>query len=326
MSEEANPVYDIVIVGGGASGLSAAIYATRRELKTLVISQDVGGQAATTPDIENYPGVGLINGLALMNSFKDQAEKFGAEFKFETVKQVTKTENGNFIVHTNTFSVETQTVILAFGLSHKHLDIPGEEDFQGNGVTYCATCDGSLYKGKNVVVVGGGSSATETVIYLSDIAKHVTLINRSDAFRAEPILLDKIKAKSNVDVILDATPKEIRGETCVTAFIVTDNKTQKDLSVACDGVFVEIGFTVKADWTQGLVATDERKQIKITPKCETNVPGIFASGDVTTIAFKQVVISAGEGAKASLQAYQYLLGKSGKRGAFIDWGAKKIKQ
>jgi len=317
--------YDFVIVGGGAAGLAAALYASRREMKTLIISQDVGGQAATTPDIENYPGIDFIHGATLMDKFKKQAEKYSSEFVFETVDKITK-EDDFFMVHTNTFSVKAETVLLAFGLSHRHLGVPGEEELAGKGVSYCATCDSPLYKGKNVVVVGGGNSAMDSAILFSKIAKEVTVINKNAEFRGESVLMEKMHAAENVKVIFNADTKRIvdkPGKGIVSHIVVQESEKKDETEIPTDGIFVEIGFTVNADWIMGLVDTDERKQIKINTNCETNVPGIFAAGDVTTVEYKQIVISAGEGAKAALQAHKYLLKKSGKRSAFIDWGKKK---
>ena len=196
----------------------------------------------------------------------------------------------------------------------------------GKGVTYCATCDAPLYKGKNVTVVGGGNCAMDAAILLSKIAKTVIVVNKNPEFRGESVLMDKIKAVSNITTMFNATSKAVldkekKGR--VSHLVVADVQSKKETEIPTDGIFVEIGFTVNADWIKGLVDIDERKQIKITPNCETNVPGIFAAGDVTTVEYKQVVISAGEGAKAALQAHAYVMQKSGKRTAFIDWGKKK---
>jgi len=319
-------LYDFVIVGGGAAGLTAALYSSRREMKTLIISQDVGGQAATTPDIENYPGIVFSHGVDLMETFKKQAEHFGAELVFDSVNKIEKLDDGSFGVHANSFVVQAEAVLLAFGLSHRHLEIPGEEEMIGKGVTYCATCDAPLYKGKNVTVVGGGNCAMDAAILLSKIAKTVIIVNKNSEFRGESVLMDKIKAASNITTMFNTNSKAVldkekKGR--VSHLVVADVQSKKETEIPTDGIFVEIGFTVNADWIKGLVDLDERKQIKITPNCETNVPGIFAAGDVTTVEYKQVVISAGEGAKAALQAHAYVMQKSGKRTAFIDWGKKK---
>jgi len=318
--------YDFVIVGGGAAGLAAALYSSRREMKTLIISQDVGGQAATTPDIENYPGVEFIHGATLMENFKKQAEKYGTEFVFESVNKIERDKDDLFTIHTNSFSVKAETVLLAFGLSHRHLGIPGEEEMIGKGVSYCATFDAPLYKGKQVTVVGGGNSAMDAALLLAKIAEKVTVVNKNPEFRGESVLMEKMKAEPKIVTLFGADSKTVldkEGKGRVSHLVIQEAGAENETEIATDGIFVEIGFTVDADWIVGLVDLDERKQIKINANCETNVPGIFAAGDVTTVEYKQIVISAGEGAKASLQAHKYLLQKSGKRSAFIDWGKKK---
>jgi thioredoxin-disulfide reductase len=312
--------YDVIIIGGGAAGLTAAIYASRRAMKTLVISQDIGGQASTTPDIENYPGFESINGSELMNKFHKQAEKFGAEFVFDEVKQIKKNESGTFYVITVSEKYESATVILAFGLSHRHLGVPGEDYLTGRGVSYCATCDGPLYKGKRVVVVGGGNSALDAAIYLSKIASQVYLIHRQSTFKGEAFLIDRLAKLSNVELVREVVVTEIKGEQRVQSIVVTPaKKTDKTKEIPVDGVFIEIGCVVKADFIRGLVDLDEKDQINITPDCETSTPGIFAAGDVTTVTYKQIIVSAGEGCKAALQAYMYVQKKRGKKGVIIDW-------
>ncbi|RJO59449.1 hypothetical protein C4546_02020 [Candidatus Parcubacteria bacterium] len=315
--------YEIVVVGGGASGLVAGLFTSRRMLKTLIISQDVGGQAATTPDIENYPGYDKVDGLDLMHKFKNQAEKFGAIFRLETVQSIEPLPENHYRVNTNTFSVETEVVILAFGLSHRHLDIPGEQEYVGKGVFYCAICDPKYYEGKNAVVVGGGSSAAQAALSISELAKQVTVVNLNPALSAENILIQRLNEKSNVKVISNMQTKAIQGKDWVEGILVADKGTKQEQILPCDCVFVEVGYMAKAGWIKDLVKTDQRNQIIISPNCETSRPGIFAAGDITTISFKQVVISAGEGAKAALEAHQYLLAKQGKRAGKIDWGTKK---
>ncbi len=308
--------YDVIIVGGGASGLTAAIYTTRRALKTLVISQDIGGQAATTDIIENYPGYESITGPELMTKFHAQAEKSGAEFVFDEVKKVEK-QGDFFSVQTTSQAYKAKSVILAFGLSHRHLDVPGEERLIGKGVTYCATCDGPLFKGKKVAVIGGGNSGVSSALYLADIAEHVYLIGRNEKLKAEDVLVTQISTKKNIDTIYNATIEEVKGEEKVESLVIkTPTGTQ---IIPLEGVFVEIGYVVKADFIKGLVDVDAQNQIVINSACETSVPGIFAAGDVTTVTYKQIVISAGEGCKAALQAYKYLQQKQGKRAVMIDW-------
>jgi len=316
-------VYDVIIVGGAAAGLTAAIYTARRAMKTLVITQDIGGQAATTSDVENYPGFELIEGPELMQKFYKQAEKSGAEFVIEEVKEVKK-EGDIFKVVNNTQTYETRAVILAFGLTHRHLGVPGEEGLIGKGVSYCVTCDAPLFKNKDVAVVGVGNSALDAAELLSKMAKKVYLIHRRDKFRGEQILVDRVKAAENVEILYESKVIEIKGEQLVNSIIVANVKNeQQKKEIPVNGIFVEIGFKVKADLIKNLVKLDNNNQIVITADNETSTPGVFAAGDVTNISYKQIITSAGEGAKAALQAYKYLnAGKSSAVG--IDWGKKKV--
>ncbi len=324
MDEKNTPYYDVVIVGGGAAGLTAAIYTSRRALKTLIISKDIGGQAALTNEIENYPGVGLIDGFDLMNRFLEDAKKFGAEFKSGEVKEIEKKGEGDFLVKTTVGDFKAAAVILAFGLTPRDLGVPGEEEFKGKGVSSCATCDGPLYKGKVVAVVGGGNSALDAAEYLSRIAKKVYLIHRRDQFRGDEILVERVKSKDNIELVLNSKVKEIKGEERVKSIVVVDvNDESKEREIEVDGVFVEIGHVAKTKWLGDLVEYDERGQIKTNKNCETKTPGIFAAGDVTDIEYKQIIISGGEGAKAALQAYKYLQQTKGIKGAGIDWGVVK---
>ncbi|MEA1981444.1 MAG: thioredoxin-disulfide reductase [candidate division Zixibacteria bacterium] len=314
--------YDIIIVGGAPAGLTAAIYSSRRAMKTLIITQDIGGQTATTPEIENYPGFPeKIDGIKLMDNFKKQAENTGTKFVFEEVKGVTKEKDG-FKVKTNTREFETKSVILSFGLTHRHLGVPGEEKFAGKGVSYCATCDAPLFKKKDVAVVGGGNSALDAALLLSKIANKVYLVHRRDEFRGEQILIDRVMEAENIEMVYNSKVKEIKGEMLVGSIMVGDiNDKSKTRKIDLQGVFVEIGFQVKGDLVEGLVDLDERKQIIVNKNCETSTPGIFGAGDVTDIEYKQIVISAGEGAKAALSANKFI--NSGKITG-VDWGSQKV--
>ncbi|MBU1039103.1 FAD-dependent oxidoreductase [Patescibacteria group bacterium] len=323
-------MYDTIIVGGGAAGLTAALYASRRAMKTLILSQDVGGQAATTTEIENYPGTGLVTGPDLMNNFKEQAEKFGAEFKIGEVIKITEVKDEKslpiFTVLTSTESFRAYSVILAYGLTHRHLGVPGEKELGGRGVSYCATCDAPLFKNKTVAVVGGGNSAVDAALLLAKLCPQVYLIHRSKDFRAEAVLVEQLK-QAHIEVILESEVKEIAGQEMVEKIILksTDPKNN-NRSIEVQGVFVEVGFVVNSQLIEGLVALDERKQIKINLDSETSRPGILAAGDITNIAYKQIVVSAGWGATAALRAYEYLQKVRGFRGVKIDWGVKDKKQ
>lgn len=324
---EANKTYDVIIVGAGAAGLTAALYTGRRAMHTLVVTQDIGGQAATTNEIENYPGVGLVDGPSLMNQFKEQAEKHGTEIAYAEVTKIDKRMDAEskpvFTVRTNTEAYEGHTVILAFGLTHRHLGVPGEQELGGKGVTYCATCDAPLFKGKTVAVVGGGNSAVDAALLLSKHSPKVYLIHRSDEFKAEAVLVEQLK-QDNIELVMNSETKEIKGDTRVRSVVVRDVKdASREREIAVEGVFVEIGYVVNSKFIDGLVDLDERKQVKINLNSETSTPGIFGAGDITNISYKQIVISAGWGATAALKAYEYLQRVRGFRGVSIDWGRAK---
>ena len=313
--------YDVIIVGGGPAGLAAAIYASRRAMKTLVISKDVGGQAAMTDEIENYPGFETVGGLELSQKFKDQAIKFGAEWMFNEVVGLDKAGEFFVIETGDQQKISTKTVILAFGLTPRNLEVPGEKELAGKGVSYCAICDGPLYKNKTVTVVGSGNSALDAAEFLSKICKQVYLLSRSDQFKGEQVLLDKVQAAANVQMIYNAVTTEIKGQSRVEALVYQTPDGQKQ-EIKTDGIFVEIGHIAKTSWLDGLIELTDRREIKIGRDCQTNVPGVFGAGDIADISYKQVVISAGEGAKAALQAYKYL---QGNRPVLPDWTTKKKK-
>lgn len=311
--------FDVIIVGGGAAGLTAALYAARRGVSTVVLTQDIGGQASTTSTVENYPGIDLADGLTLMMTFKAQAEKYGAEVRLEEVTGIKKTDAG-FAVTTHAGAYTSTAVILAQGLTHKHLDVPGEERFIGRGVSYCATCDAPLFKGKPVAVIGGGNSAMDAGLLLSKFCPSVTVITTHAEFRGERVLIERMQAAPQITTVTNAKTLEVLGESTVTGVVLEQDGQRRTVPV--EGVFVEIGYTVNPKLMTDLVALDKRNQIVIDPSTNgTDVPGLFAAGDVTTINQKQIVISAGEGAKAALSVDRYLqsLGKKPVTGP-TDWG------
>jgi thioredoxin reductase (NADPH) len=309
--------YDLIIIGGGPAGLTAAIYAGRRNLKTLLITIAVGGQVLEAERIENYPGFLGVKGSKLMERFQKQAIKSGAEIVLEEVKEIKEIEGG-YAVKTNAKEYTGRAIILAFGRTPRNLNVPGEEKFRGKGVSYCATCDMPLFKEKTIAVVGGGNAALEAALYGSKVAKKVYLIHRRDEFRGFESFVEKIKKKENVELVLSSIVTEIKGEDTVKSIVVQDLKTNQLKELQVDGVFVEIGSEVKTDFIKNLVKLNENNQIVITNNCETFYPdkdeirpGVFAAGDVTSTPFKQIVTAAGEGCKAALQAYNYLHGIKG---------------
>jgi len=321
MSKDIKDIYDVIIIGGGPGGLTAALYSSRRALKTLVLTKDFGGQAAITYDIENYPGVELTDGLSLMQKFAKQAQGFGAEIKYGEVKKIEKTGD-QFKIKTQDQDCSSRALILAFGLTPRDLDIPGENQFRGRGVSYCATCDGPLYKNKTVAVIGGGNSALDATEYLAKLSKKVYLIHRRDQFRGEEMVVSRIKKNPKVEMILSSEIIEIKGDKIVKSILIKNNGGSDVKELMVDGIFVEIGYSAKTDFIKDLIKLNDSGEIITDKDTNTSYPGIFACGDVTNCAYKQVVISAGEGAKAALQAYKYLGLQRGEK-ILPDWEIKK---
>lgn len=304
-------VYDSIIIGAGAAGLTAAIYAVRREMKTLVIGRDVGGQMLWTNEIENYPGFSSITGFELIEKMKKQVLDFGVEIKIADVQKIEQSTGGDFIVYTSREKLMAKTVIMAMGLSPRRLDIPGESKLSGKGVTYCATCDGPFFKNKTVAVVGGGNSALDAAELMSKIAAKVYLIHRSGTFKAFEALVAEVKSRSNVEIRLHSEIKEIIGENKVEKIVVRNSSDDTEDSLDVDGVFVEVGRIAGTDLVAEFVDRNSQNKIIASPKCETRTPGLFAAGDVTDVEFKQITVATGQGTIAALTAYQYLQMKKG---------------
>ena len=310
-------VFDLIIVGAGPAGLSAGIYAARRELKTLIISKTLGGQAVFSHEIENYPGLEAIDGVSLVHKMSRQSLSFGAEMKFGEVNKISKNKN--------IFSVKTEAgdeykakaVILALGLSPRQLDVAGENKLTGKGVCYCATCDGPLYRNKEVAVIGGGNSALGAARYLSEMAKKVYLIHRRPEFRGEALVVKLLKEKENIEIILNAKILEIKGQHLVESLLIEDVATNKNREILLNGVFVEIGYIAKTDFIKEFVKLNADGEIITDKKMQTSCDGVFACGDTTDVSDKQIVISAGQGAQAALQAYKYIQDKNAEH--LPDW-------
>lgn len=322
-------MYDVIIIGAGPAGLTAGIYTSRRRLKTLILGKNLGGQVTITPHVENYPGFKLVEGFELMKKFEEQVKGFDVEIIYQGVDEI-KEKDGKFIVKTRDKEFESKVLILAFGKTPKTLDIPGEKDYQGRGISYCAICDAPLFKDKIVAVVGGGNTALDAALLCSGITKKVYLIHRRDKFRGFESLIEKVKKKKNVEFVLESIVTEFSGEKFLKSINVKNVKTNEIKKLDVDGVFVEIGSIVKTELIKNLVKLTENNYIVINNNCETFYPnsdkirpGVFAAGDITNTPFKQIVVAAGEGAKAGLQAYNYLHGIE-PHVLISDWG-KKLK-
>ncbi|MFH1662294.1 MAG: thioredoxin-disulfide reductase [Candidatus Falkowbacteria bacterium] len=306
-------MYDTIIIGAGPAGMTAGIYAARREMKALILGKELGGQIAWASEIENYPGFKRIDNYDLISKMQEQVSSLGVEIKSLNALKITEHTEENkkyFIIATEDGEFKARTVILALGLSPRRLAIPGEKEFNGKGVSYCANCDGPFYKGKTVAVVGGGNSALDAAEIMSKIAKKVYLIHRREEFRGFELLVDEVKEKENTELVLSSEVREILGDGKVNKIKVFNKKNNQDTELEVDGVFIEVGRIANTDLVADLVKRDERGQIIVDEKCMTSMPGIFAAGDVTPVEFKQITIACGHGTIAALAAYQFIqLGK-----------------
>ncbi|MDH5806924.1 MAG: FAD-dependent oxidoreductase [Candidatus Methanomethylicaceae archaeon] len=301
-----NKIYDVIIIGCGPAGASAAIYAVRKKLKTLVISKDIGGQLLITGHLENYLGFIGGNGIDLVEIIKKQLEALNIEIKYEEVKKVEK-ENDIFKVITEKETFLGKAIIATGGSIPKKLGIPEEENFIGRGISYCAICDAPFARNKVAAVVGGGNSAFHALITVAKYANKVYLIHRRDEFRADAILIDQAKKLNNVEFLTNTIIEKIIGKEKVEGIIIKNllNGTSYELKV--NVVFVEIGREVHVDYIKHLVNIDENNRIIVDKYQRTSCKGIFAAGDITDRPYKQAIISAGDGAVAALSAYDYLI-------------------
>lgn len=309
-SKISNPsdIYDVTVIGGGPSGVTAAVYSARKGLKTLVIADRLGGQVKDTLGIENIISIPYTTGPELTHVLSEQLDKNQIRKK-ENVR-VLKIESGDLkTIHLNTGErIVTKTVILSTGAKWRELNVPGEKEFVGKGVAYCPHCDGPFFKDKDVAVVGGGNSGVEAALDLSGIVKSVTLIEFGDKLNADKVLLDKVAQSPNIKTLVKAQTMEIQTNTeKVTGLTYKDRSSEQRETIPLDGVFVQIGLVPNSSFVKDLVATNRFGEILVDEKCKTNVDGIFACGDVTNTPYKQIIIAMGEGAKAAISAFEYLL-------------------
>ena len=300
----------VIILGSGPAGASAALYAARAELAPLVLTGiQPGGQASLTHTIENYPGFpDGVGGAELGTLFQRQAEKFGARFEFDTAVSVDFKQQP-FQVKTYGVKYLAESVIIATGASPVLLNVPGETEFVGSGVSYCATCDGWFFKEKKVVVVGGGDSALEEALFLTRYVSEVLLVHRRDEFRAGAILQKRVNDNPKIKLILESVVKSINGEGVVKSVTIQNVKTGNSEVLTVDGIFIFIGHKPNNDLYKGQIDIDERGFIVVNKKMETNIPGVYAAGEASDSEFKQVITSAGMGAAAAIEASRYLENK-----------------
>ena len=299
---------DVIIIGAGSAGLAAGIYTVRSGLKTLILDEKMaGGTISDAPTVVNYPGFAEISGGELAEKMTDHAKKLGATI--HDIEPVVSMDLAGETkkVTTSRATYEAKAVIISQGSHYKEIGAKGEKEFRGRGVSYCGVCDGPFFKGKKVVVVGGGNSACITTLYLSGLANQVTVIHRRQAFRAEETLVSDISSKGNVDILWNTEIQEIKGDKQVRAVTLIDNTTQKISELPVDAVFVQVGEAPNSQIAQASgIETDEHGYIKIDIRQHTNIAGVYGAGDVTNHPVKQVGTAVGQGITAALEAYSYI--------------------
>lgn len=296
-------MHDLIIIGAGPAGITAGVYAARKKMKVLVISKDIGGQAAWSGDIENYTGYQFISGPELAAKFEEHMRKYDIELKENEGGIDLKKEGEIITVTTDKGKYEARTTIIASGKRTRELNVPGENEFKNKGLTYCATCDAPLFSGRDVAVIGGGNSALDATLQLMHIAKHIYLINITPALGGDAIMREKVQESEMVTVLNNAHVSAIIGDKMVNAIKVKKEGKEESLNVG--GIFVEIGLIPNSEFAKD-IEKNQLGEIIVNNRNETNIPGVFAAGDVTDVPEKQIIIAAGEGSKACLSAFRYL--------------------
>lgn len=301
-------LYDLIIIGGGPAGVAAGIYGARQKMDALLITKNFGGQIARKAvNIENYPGFEEISGFDLVSRFEKHLRKNKIDIERDEVKKVSKINNKFLVETTNKNIFQAKTVLIASGADPRPLELKGEKEFLGRGVSYCTLCDAPLFSKKTVAVIGGGNAGFEAAIALSKWAKRVYILEYGKQVAADSENQEQVKKIKKIKIILNAEAKEFKGKKFLEQLIYSDKKNKKIISLKIDGAFIEIGSQPATSFVKGLVEFNEKDEIKIDPfSGQTSCPGIFAAGDADNLPFKQIVIAAGEGAKAVIAAYGYL--------------------
>ena len=305
----AKAAYDSLIIGGGPAGASAAIYSARKGIRTGVVAQRFGGQVADTVGIENFISVKETEGPKLVMALEQHVKEYEVDvMNLQTARSLSKAGDEITITLENGAVLKSKTVILSTGARWREMNVPGEQEYRGKGVAYCPHCDGPLYKGKRVAVIGGGNSGVEAAIDLAGIVNHGTLVEFDTKVRADAVLQKKMYSMPNVTVITNALSKEVLGaDGKVTTLRYEDRANHQMHDVALEGIFVQIGLLPNTNWLKGVIDLSPHGEVIIDQKGETSMPGVFAAGDCTTVPYKQIIIAMGEGAKASLSAFDYLI-------------------
>lgn len=306
-------MYDVIIIGGGPAAAGVAVYVARKKLKGLLIAGEFGGQSIVSADVQNWIGTTSLSGLDLAKNLEAHIRNYPEEVEIKAPELVTKVskKNGGFLVETSKGGAyETRTVIVTSGARRRKLGIPGEKEFDGKGVAYCSTCDAPLFGGKDVAVVGGGNAGLEAVVDLLPYANKIYLMEYADALKGDPVTQEKIKSSEKVEIILNAETKEVKGEKFVTGLAYKDRVSGQQRTLSVGGIFVEIGSVPNSEFVKDLVDMNKYGEVLIDHKtAATSCEGIWAAGDVTDEMYKQNNISVGDGVKAALSAYNYLINK-----------------
>ncbi len=303
-----NGTYDVIIIGGGPGGLTAGIYTSREKLKTLLLEKELcGGLLGITDLIENYPGFADgIKGMDLIAKFKRQAERFGTKInEFEEVRRVEPSKK-KMLIETGKGKYNAYTLIVATGSIPKMLNIPGENELRGKGVSYCATCDGPLYRNKDVIVVGGGNAAAGEALFLTQFARKVILVHRRYELRATKILQERLRENKKIELLLNYIPVSIKGKDFVDAIIVKNKETNEEKKIETAGVFISAGFSPNSKFLEDIIELDSFGYIKTNEQMETSMPGIYAAGDVRAKKVRQIAVACGEATIAAISVRDYL--------------------
>ena len=299
-------MYDLMIIGGGPAGLAASIYAARKRLNTLLISHDIGGQVNWTLGIENYLGYQFIEAPELIDKFQTQVNQFPIDQKIGyKVSRLEKIEGGFETITETEERYQSRVAIFTTGKKPRQLNVPGETELMGRGVTYCAICDGPIFAGQRVAIVGGGNSALEAALDMVKIAEHVDLVSLTP-LTGDAILVEKLADAKNLSIFTEYQTERIEGKDLVEGTVIKDLKSGGSKRLEVTGIFIEIGLVPNSEPVSGLIELNKWGEVPVSCSCETTVPGLYAAGDVTDVPEKQIVVAAGEGAKAALQAHRYL--------------------
>ena len=299
-------MYDLMIIGAGPAGIAASVYAARKRLNAVLISGDIGGQVNKTMGIENYLGYQFIEAPELIDKFQTQISQYPMEQKIgEKITRLDKIEGGFEAVSESGEKFQARAVVFATGKSPRKLNVPGEAEYTGKGVTYCAICDGPIFAGQRVAVVGGGNSALEAALDMVKIAEHVDLVSLTP-LTGDAVLIEKLSAARNLTTFIGYQTEKIEGQDFVHGMVIKDTRSGQSKRLEVGGIFIEIGLTPNSAAVRHLVKLNELGEVPVNCSSETEVPGLYAAGDVSTVPEKQIIIAAGEGAKAALQAHRYL--------------------